>query len=196
MKIPIEISARHIHLSKEDKEILFGKNYQFKIKNKLSQPNQYAAKETVIVKSCKSQINNVRIVGPEREQTQLEISMSDAYALAIQAPVVVSGDLDKSIGGLEIAGPKAKLQLFKGIIIPQRHLHIEPKKAQEIGIKNGQLISIKNRGVRSATFHNIVVRCGDDHKLSFQLDIDEANAAKIKSGDFGEIIEEQKCRVL
>lgn len=189
MKIPIEVSARHIHLSSNDKEILFGANYQFVQRNQLSQPEQYAAKETLNIQTSKGLIKNVRVVGPERAQTQLEISRTDAYFLGLDVKVKVSGDLGTSSGGVTLIGPKAKLSLKKGVIIAQRHLHIEKTLAQKMKLKHGQLVSVKTRGLRSVTFHNVYVRsrAGQD-KLSFQIDTDEANAAFIQSSEQAELL--------
>jgi putative phosphotransacetylase len=188
-KIPIEVSARHIHFSQSDLEKLFGYGFTLTKKNDVSQPGQFAANETIKLIGPKNEINGVRIVAPTRDETQLEISMTDAYNLGLDIPPVrVSGDLEHSGGGLKILGPNGKIDLTNGIIIAQRHLHIEPEKAKEFGIKDGDLIDIKIEGARSLIFQKVIVRSRKDtDKLSFQLDTDEANAADVKTNDEGEI---------
>lgn len=190
MKIPIEVSARHIHLSQQDLDILFGKNYQLQKEKDLLQPRQFAAKETVKIIGKKNSFDNVRIIGPVRSQTQLEITITDSYFLGINPPgVKISGDLADSTGGLEIVGKIEKIKLEKGIIVAKRHLHIEPDKAKKINIKDGDEISIEIIGIRSVIFNQVVVRSkADIDALSFQLDTDEANASGVKTGDFGEIV--------
>lgn len=189
MRLPIEVSARHVHLSKKDLEILFGKNYQLKLAKKLSQPNQFAAEEAVVIKSSKNFIERIRIVGPIRLQTQVEITLSDCRHLGINAPVKVSGDLEDSAGKIILQGSRGEINLEKGAIVAQRHLHIEPELASNLKLKNGSLISIKTRGARSLVFNNVIVRSRENEdSLSFQLDTDEANAAGVKSGDFGELL--------
>lgn len=190
MRIPIEISARHIHLSQKDLEILFGVGYKLRAYKELSQIGEFAAKETVSIIGPKNKITNVRIIGPVRNETQLEITITDSYFLGITPPpVLISGDLKKSAGGLRIIGPKNRIDLKKGIMAAQRHLHISSDEAKKIGIKHFDKISIKSTGVRSIIFNNVIVRSRPNKdKLSFQLDTDEANSAGILFGDVGEII--------
>lgn len=190
MKIPIEVSARHVHLCSADAAILFGKNYLFRSVRKLSQPQQFAAAETIEVVSSASKIKDVRIVGPIRNQTQLEISKTDAYQLDIAASIKISGDLDQSIGGVTLIGPKGEVKLQKGVIIAQRHLHIEENLAKEFNLVHGDLVSIKTQSKRALTFHNVYVRSRKNlDKLSFQIDTDEANSADISAGSFGQLIQ-------
>lgn len=190
MKIPIEISARHIHLSQEHVNILFGDNYNFVKERDLSQIGQFATKETLTIKGPKSIIENVRIIAPIREETQLEISMTDAYSLGVNiGKPTLSGDLKHSVGGIEIVGLHGKVILDKGVIVAQRHLHIQPQLANELNIKNNDKISIKTYGERSLIFNNVIVRSHENVDfLSFQIDTDEANAAGLRNGDFGEIV--------
>lgn len=189
IKIPIEISARHLHLSQCDLDILFGRGYKLRTYIELSQPGEFAAKESITIRGPKSKYTNVRIIGPLRDETQLEISISDSYYLGIfTPPVLVSGDLKKSAGGINIIGPKGEINLKKGVIIAKRHLHISPVMAKKLNLKHLDLISIKTTSVRSIIFNNVVVRSRPNKdKLSFQIDTDEANAAGIKKGDWGEV---------
>ncbi|MEM4261213.1 MAG: phosphate propanoyltransferase [Candidatus Woesearchaeota archaeon] len=188
MKVPIEISARHVHLSKDDLYKLFGKNYILKIKNQLSQPGQFAAKETLTIKNGKNIIENVRIIGPCRNISQVEISKTDAIKLKLNPPVRVSGDIDGT-PGLILIGPKGKMILKKGVIIAKRHLHISPEEAKKNNLLDKQIISIKVAGERSIVYNEVIVRSRENiDKLSFQLDTDEANAGGIQNGDYGEIV--------
>ena len=191
IKIPIEVSARHVHLSRKDLDKLFGKGYQLtKIKN-LSQPEQFAAKETITIKGKRGEIKNVRILGPVRQKTQVEISKTDAINLKIEAPVRLSGNLKLS-GGCILIGPKGKIKLKEGVIIAWRHLHIEPKLAKKYNLKNGQFVSIKVKNTkRSLTFHNVIVRVSPKFRLAFQIDTDEANAAGIDKFGEGELIKDR-----
>lgn len=189
MNVPIEISARHIHLSEKDLEILFGRDYQLTIFKEVSQPNQFSCQETVTVLGTKGKMGNVRVVGPVRSQTQLEISKTDAYNLGINPQIRVSGDLQGTTGGVKIIGPKNEIDLDCGVIIAQRHLHIEPIKAKQLHLKHGQLISIKTPGKGSITFHNVIVRSQEGKDiLACHIDVDEGNAAGVRSGDVGEIV--------
>ena len=181
IQIPVEVSARHVHLSKKDNDILFGENYKLKKYHDVSQPNQFASVETLIIRSKKKDIKNVRIIAPFRNETQVEISITDAYNLGIDLPLVLaSGNLKDSSGGIELIGPKGKIKLTSGVIISQRHLHIEPKLAKEYSIKHQDNISILIKGNRSIIFNNVLVRSREGiDKLSFQIDTDEGNACGI-----------------
>ncbi len=186
-KILIEISARHAHLSDNDLALLFGSNYQLTSIKSLSQSGQFSSQETVVLEGPKGKIENIRVLGPNRSQTQVEVSKTDAYLLGIEAPVKESADLGDSVGGTLI-GPKGKIELEKGVIVAQRHIHASPKEAQSIGIKDGDLVSIETFGERPVTFHKVIVRVEPQFKLAFHIDTDEGNAAGITNGDFGEII--------
>lgn len=189
MKIPVEVSARHIHLSKKDGDILFGKDYQFSKRNDLSQPLQFAASETVDIEAHGFKIKDIRIICPLRNQTQLEISKTDAHNLGIEAPILVSGDLHNSVGGVKLIGPKDFINLAGGVIVAQRHLHIEPSIAKENNLGHGDLISIQVSGTRSIIFNNVAVRSRINlDKLSFQVDTDEANAAGVDKNTQARII--------
>lgn len=188
-KVIIEISAHHCHLSQNDLEILFGKNYQLTPEKPLSQIGQFAAKETVTVKIPESEITNVRILGPVRKNTQVEISKTEAYQLKVEPPVVECTCLEK-VGGCaicEIIGPRGKIKRC-ALIVAHRHLHCDPKTAQKLKLKDGQLVSVKTKGSRGLTFHNVLIRIHKDFVFRMHLDTDEGNAAGVKTGDIGEII--------
>ena len=185
--IPIEISARHVHLSKDDLEILFGKDYKLKNIKQLTQPSDFVAEETVDLKSGDKEIKKVRVVGPERNQTQVEISMTDAVSLGVVPPIRISGDL-KGSAKITLIGPKGVVDLNEGLIISGRHIHCNETEAKSLGIKNKDKVSVKVEGERSITFHNIAIRIGDKYKLCLHLDTDEGNAAGINKKTEGIII--------
>lgn len=185
MRIPIGISNRHIHLSLGDAEKLFWPGYQFKKLKDISQPGQFAAEESVTLQWPKWKIERVRFVGPTRKTTQVEIMLGDNFVLGINAPIKVSGDTNgleyiKIIGPVgEIYGPFA--------LVAERHLHCTVKEAQEMGIKNGDMIKLHVWWIRGVVFENVAVRARDDYALDFHIDIEEANAAWIKTGDRAEM---------
>lgn len=187
VKIPVEISARHIHLSQKDLEVLFGKGYHLTQKRALTQPDEFAAQETVTVRFKDKEISQVRVIIPLRPQTQLEISLTDAYGLGLPGLIKQSGDL-KGTPGVLLTGPKGQVELKEGAIVAQRHLHISPREALKLGINGKDVVSIKIDGPRMTTFHNFKVRKGDNFKLSAHLDTDEGNAAGIASKTLGELI--------
>lgn len=188
MIVPIEISARHIHLSESHLYELFGKNYELTVYKKISQPDQFSANETVTIKNGENTIENVRIVGPVRNETQLEISKTDARRMGIDAPVRLSGDIENTPSCI-VMGPKGEINIGKGVIIAKRHLHISEFDAKKFNLKNNDIISIKISGERALTFDYVIVRSrAKQDELAFHIDTDEANAGDIKTGDFGEII--------
>jgi len=187
IKVPIEISARHIHLSKKDLEVLFGKGYRLKKLRELSQPLQFAAKETLDIKNGLKKISNVRIVGPCRPKTQVELSLTDAFNLGMRPPIRRSGDLKGSLG-ISLIGPKGELKIKEGVICPWRHIHTDPETAKKIGLKDRRMVSLKIRGKRSLVFHQVQVRVSKKYRLCVHLDTDEGNSANIKKRGVGEII--------
>lgn len=176
IKVPIEVSARHIHLTKDDFKKLFGKTEPTFLK-KLGQ-HQFSAKETVEIRNKNKSIKNVRVVVPFRDKTQVEISMTDAINLGIKPVIRVSGN-HQGTPGIEIKGSKGKLKLKNGVIIAQRHLHINPKDAKKLGLKNKDIVWILLTGKRSLIFCNVVVRINPQYKTAVHLDTDEGNAAGI-----------------
>jgi propanediol utilization protein len=186
-KTLVEVSARHVHLSKKDFEKLFGKNAELASVKQLSQPKEFASDEKVIIINGSKKMENVRILGPFRKQSQAEIALTDAYHLNLSPlpKIKVSGDLANTTKVL-VKGPKSSLKI--PCIIAQRHLHCSDKEAKKIGLKNNQRISVGIEGVREVTFNNIVVRISPDYRLSLHLDTDEGNAAGIMGKTFGRII--------
>ena len=186
-KIPIEISARHIHLFKQDSDKLFGAGYQIKKLRQLTQPCDFCAEERVDVIFGDKEIKNVRVVGPERDKTQVEISLTDAIFLKAQVPIKISGDLEGS-SQIIVRGSNGQIELEKGLIIAARHLHCHTKEAKSLKVKNGDIISIKTISSRPVTFHNVIVRVSDEYKLCLHLDTDEGNAAGILGTGDGIIV--------
>jgi putative phosphotransacetylase len=187
MKILVEVSARHCHLSQQDLEKLFGSGYELKKMKNLSQPSDFAAEETVAIEFGSKKFDNVRIIGPTRNQTQVEISITDAIGSGITPPVNLSGQLENS-SPVVLQGPAGKVELAQGLIIAKRHIHCATSQAGELGIKNGDIVDVKINSERPVTFHDIPVRIGDNYELSLQLDADEGNAAGINKIGEGEII--------
>lgn len=186
-KVLIEISARHIHLCQRDLEALFGKGYKLKQLKKLSQADDFAAQERIDIKIGKGVIKNVRIVGPVRKETQIEISLTDAFNVGVKPVLRLSGDLKGTPGAVLIKGKK-RVKIKQGVIIAQRHLHCNSEEAKLLKLKNGAFMSIKVEGKRRITFHNIKVRIKQGYKLSLHLDTDEGNSAGIIKRGKGEII--------
>ncbi len=186
-KVLIEISARHIHLSQKDLEKLFGKGYRLKKMKMLSQPGEFAAKETLNIQAGSRKILGVRILGPARKETQVELSRTDAIYLKLNPPVRISGDLKKT-PGIILISPKKKIKIKRGVIIAQRHIHCQTKEAEKLGLKNGTVVSVRVKGERAITFHNVKIRTNKNFRLYMQVDTDEGNAAGIRIKGKGEII--------
>jgi len=185
--INVGISNRHIHLSETDKTILFGQNYKMTKLKDLKQPGQFACKETVTIKGPKGEIENVRVLGPERKQTQVEISQSDSIKLGISAPLRESGDLADS-SPITVIGPKGSLKLEEGAITALRHIHMSASEAEKFGVRNGQIVSVKVNTPKGGTLDHVLVRSGDAHRLEMHIDTDEANAMGIQANQNVELI--------
>ena len=187
-KILVETSARHVHVSPEDLAILFGEGYQLTKKKDLSQPGQFACEERVAVIGPKNSFPAVSILGPERKQTQVEISASDARAIGVSCPVRESGDLAGS-AGCKIVGPKGEIEIKEGVIIAKRHIHMTPADAEKYGVEDKQVVSVKiDSPDRSLIFGDTVVRVSDSYALAMHIDTDEANAVLAGFTAYGEII--------
>lgn len=180
--IPVGISGRHAHVSQADLETLFGAGYELKPLKDLSQPGQYAAQETVDISTEKGEIKKVRILGPVRKQTQVEISLTDAVKLGLKPPVRDSGDLRNS-PGLTITGPKGKTIIPEGVVCAARHIHMTPADAEQLGVKDKDLISVKIDGERGAVFNNVLCRVHPSFQLEMHCDTDEGNAVMLKTGE-------------
>ncbi|NMB06973.1 MAG: phosphate propanoyltransferase [Tissierellia bacterium] len=186
-KLPIAMSNKHVHLSQEDLEILFGKDYKLTKKKDLSQPGQFAAEEKVDLIGPKNTIKGVRVLGPVRSATQIEVSISDAFTLGIEPIIRNSGDIENT-PGVKVVGPKGEIELEKGVIIAARHIHMHTDEIKEFGLNNGDIVSVKVDGVRGLVFDNVLVRSGEGHRLEMHVDMEEGNAAGVKNGDMVEVI--------
>lgn len=187
--IVVGVSNRHVHLSKEDIEILFGKGYELKPVKDLGQPGQYAADEKVIIVGPKGAIEQVRVLGPARNNTQIEISKTDAFKLGLNPPVRDSGDIENT-PGIVIVGPRGTVIKDKGVILAKRHIHMHPKDAQHYGVKDKDIVKVVcEKEGRRLIFDDVLVRVSEKFALEFHVDTDEANAALLKNGDLVWIIE-------
>lgn len=186
-KAPVGLSNKHIHLSQKDIDVLFGSGYELKQFKDLSQPGQYACEEKVDIVGPKGTLKGVRVLGPARKVTQIEVSLADARALGLQAPVRDSGDLDGSPGA-KVIGPNGEVNLEQGVIVAARHIHMHTSDAEKAGVKDKDEVSVKVEGKRGLIFNNVLIRVNDAYALEMHLDLDEGNAAQIKNGDLLEII--------
>ncbi len=188
-KIKVEISNRHIHLKPKHVDTLFGEGYELKVHKELSQPGQFSSFEKVTLVNGLKKINNVRILGPPRNETQIEISRTDSFFLKLNPPVRLSGDLEES-PGIIILGPKGKIEINKGVIIAHRHLHLSHEEAEKLKIMHGQIIKIKVPGIKETIFNNVIARVQPKYRLAFHIDRDEGNACFLEPGTFAELIME------
>ncbi|MBL4951600.1 phosphate propanoyltransferase [Neobacillus sp. YIM B02564] len=184
--VPIGISNRHVHLSQKDLEALFGPGYQLTKMKDLKQPGQFAAKETVVLTGPKGEIQNVRILGPVRGKTQVEISFTDSFKLGVPAPVRESGKI-AGTPGLVLTGPAGKLELQEGVIAALRHIHVPPEFAEKFDLHDKEMVEVEVGSVRKTIFQHVLIRVSDKYVLEMHLDTDEANAAGVKNGEFGKI---------
>ena len=176
LKILVETSARHVHISKEHLAILFGADAELTVKKELSQPGQFACNERVTIVGPKGEMANVSILGPTRPETQVELSRTDARKVGIDAPIRESGQLEGT-PGCKLIGPKGEVELTKGVIVAKRHAHIPPDVAEQWGIKDQQIVSLKvGDNERSLIFGDVVARVSASAGLAVHIDTDEANA--------------------
>ena len=187
-KVLVETSARHLHVTQEHLEILFGKGAELHNKKDLSQPGQYATTERVDVVGPKRTIAGVTILGPCRKATQVELSATDARSIGVNAPVRESGDIAGS-GACKLVGPAGEVEISEGVIVAKRHIHATTKDAAEAGVQDKEIVQLKiDSDDRSLIFDDVVVRVSDSFALACHLDTDEANAAGCSGTVYGEII--------
>lgn len=186
MNVKIGVSARHIHLTKEDLDTLFGENYELNKFRHLTQ-NDDACEETLKIKTEKGEIDNVRVLYPSRSYTQIEISKTDSYALGINPPVRNSGDVMDS-APITLVGPKGELYKPYGCIIAARHLHLNPSEAEKLGLKENDIVKLKITGEKGGLLYNVHVKIKDIYQMEVHIDLDDANAQLIRNGDEGELI--------
>ena len=180
MNIPIGISNRHLHLSQEDLEKCFGKGYELTPIKDLTQPGQFACKETMTICGPKGAIEKVRVLGPVRKASQVELLAADNFKLGIKAPVRISGDIAGS-AGVTLVGPKGSVQLEEGAIIAQRHIHMTLADAKKHGVEDGQVVAIEILGDRGGIYNNVTIRANDSSATECHLDMEEANALGVTS---------------
>ena len=185
--VPIGVSARHVHLTQEHVEALFGQGYQLTKKKDLM-GGQFASNETVTIVGTKLRaIENVRILGPCRKASQVEVSLTDTIKLGVKAPVRESGNIAGS-APIAIVGPKGVVYLKEGCIVAKRHIHMSPADAQAAGVKDGDVVSVRVDNERGTIFTNVQIRVNPSFTLEMHIDTDEANASEIKCGDTGRIV--------
>lgn len=185
--VPAAVSNRHIHLCAADAEALFGKGYRLTPMRPLSQPGQFVCEETLTLSGPGGKIERVRVLGPEREQTQVEISVTDSYRLGIPPVVRMSGELGQT-PGCTLFSSEGCVELAQGVIVSARHLHLSGEQAACYSLKDGDAVNLRCGGKRPVVLERVVVRAGAGHELEVHIDQDEANAAMIKTGDFLEMI--------
>lgn len=188
--VPIGVSNRHIHLTKEDLYTLFGEGYELTPLKDLSQPGQYACKELLtIVGPSLRPIENVRVLGPLRSKSQVEISMTDSYLLKVKPPVRESGNHEGS-AGITIVGPKGVVTLKQGCIIANRHIHMSPEDGKRFGVKDGDTVTVDVFGARRTRWYDVQIRISPDFRLEMHVDTDDANAAGVGNGAKVKIVKE------
>lgn len=185
--IPVSISARHIHLNREHLNLLFGSGHELTKVKDISQPGQFAAEEKVTLVGSRGRIDNVRVLGPLREETQVEISATDGRFLGIK-PIVRESGNHEGTPGLVIVGPKGILNLNRGCIVAERHIHMTPEDAVNFGVNDGQKVCVKVDSIRGGILDNVFVRVRKDFALDMHIDVDDSNAFLIKNGDMLEIL--------
>lgn len=187
IEVPVGVSGRHVHLSPEHVEALFGKGHELTPIKELSQPGQFAADECVTLVGPRGSIERVRVLGPARGATQVEISKTDGFKLGVHPPVRLSGDI-KGTPGIQLVGPAGTITIEEGVIVAARHIHMTPADAEKAGVKDGDVVKVRVGGDRGLIFDQVIIRVRDDFALDFHIDTDEANAAGLRTGDTGEVL--------
>lgn len=184
--VPVGLSNKHAHLAQEHIEILFGEGYQLTVMKDLSQPGQFAANEKIEIVGPKGK-QIVRILGPARKVSQIEVSKTDAFALGVKAPVKNSGDLSGT-PGVTLVGPAGSVEISEGVIVAKRHIHMHTSDAERFGLEDKALVDVKVTGERALIFSNVLVRVNKSYALDMHLDLDEGNAAGLKNGDLVQVL--------
>ena len=178
MKVQVGISNKHVHLSQKDLETLFGPGAELTVKKELVQPGQFASEQLVDIVGPKKTLTGIRVLGPVREESQIELALTDARTIGVKAPVKESGKLEGT-PGIKVVGPCGEIELEHGVIAALRHVHLSPEEAAQAGVKDKDMISIRLEGPRAVTFDEVLVRVKDNFVAECHLDTDEANAAGI-----------------
>lgn len=182
-RIPIGVSNRHVHVSRADLDRLYGKDYALTHKSELGQPGQFAANETVTLQGPKGTFEHVRILGPVRSQSQVEISKTDSFRLGVKAPITLSGQL-QGTPGITLIGPRGTVDLPCGVIIAKRHIHMTPAQAAARHLKDGQIVDVETFGERRGILGDVIIRVSDTAGLEMHIDVDEANACSLSNHDY------------
>lgn len=182
-RIPIGVSNRHIHVSRADLDRLYGKDYALTHKSELGQPGQFAANEMVTLQGPKGTFEHVRILGPVRSQSQVEISKTDSFRLGVKAPIALSGHL-QGTPGITLIGPRGTVDLPCGVIIAKRHIHMTPAQAAARHLKDGQIVDVETFGERRGILGDVIIRVSDTAGLEMHIDVDEANACSLSNHDY------------
>ncbi|HKM01169.1 MAG: phosphate propanoyltransferase [Tissierellia bacterium] len=187
-KVTVGLSNKHVHLCKEHIDILFGEGHVLTPIKDLSQPGQFACDEKVDLVGPKRTIKGVRILGPARKETQVEISLADGFTLGINGLPIRDSGKTEGTPGIKLVGPKGEVELDKGVIAASRHIHMHTSDAEKYGLKDKDLVSVKVGGLRGLVFDNVLIRVNEDYALDMHLDVEEGNAAGLKNGDEVEVI--------
>lgn len=182
VEVPVGVSGRHIHLCREDIDALFGPGYELAVYRELSQPGEFAAREMVTLVGPRGVLEGVRVLGPVRAYTQVEVAMTDGFRLGLKPPVRESGDLEGT-PGIAVVGPAGAINLPRGVILAARHIHMETERAQALGLQDDQQVQVWVPGVRELVLCNVIIRTNPHFRLELHLDTDEANAALLSGGD-------------
>lgn len=182
-RIPIGVSNRHVHVSRADLDRLYGKDYALTHKSELGQPGQFAANETVTLQGPKGTFEHVRILGPVRSQSQVEISKTDSFRLGVKAPIALSGHL-QGTPGITLIGPRGTVDLPCGVIIAKRHIHMTPAQAAARHLKDGRIVDVEAFGERRGILGDVIIRVSDTAGLEMHIDVDEANACSLSNHDY------------
>jgi putative phosphotransacetylase len=188
--VPVGISARHVHITKEHVELLFGAGYQLTPLKPLSQPGQFACEEQVVICGPSGSLSGVRILGPERKESQVEVALSDCRKLGIRPPVRTSGDL-RGTPGVVLKGPKGEVVLQEGVIIADRHIHMTPEDAAWFGVSDRERVSVVADGSRGGVLSQVLIRIARESRLDFHVDTDDANAFELEQGQWLTIRKEE-----
>ena len=186
-KVPVGISNRHIHLSQENTDVLFGAGYTLTKMKDLSQPGQFACEETVTIIGPKGTMSGVRVLGPARRESQVELSATDTFKVGVKPPARESGKLDGT-PGLEIEGPKGRAYMDQGVILAVRHLHMTPTDAEKYSLKDGDHVRVLVSGIRGGVFEHVLVRVNANYALDMHIDTDEGNAFSLVNGQQLEVL--------
>jgi putative phosphotransacetylase len=186
-EVKIGLSNKHVHLQQEHIDILFGEGHELTPTKPLVQPGQYASEEKVDIVGPKNTLKGIRVLGPARPETQVELAMTDARAIGIKAPIRESGVLEGT-PGCKLVGPCGEVEIDHGVIVALRHVHLNPQQAEEAGVKDKDIVCLKVGGERGLIFDNVLVRAGDKHEREVHLDTDEGNAAGCGPDAIAEII--------